>query len=244
MTPAIDVVNVSKVYRRYAQKKQFATLKSAILSGTLLGDLKPEETFQALRGVSFQVPKGCTYGVIGRNGSGKSTLLKCVAGITRPTRRQCQRRRPHLRADRARCWISSRNLRPRKHFHQRHHAGSHEEGYSAALRRDRRVCRDAGFHRCAGEDLLVRACICGSALPWPCTSIPRCCWWTKCWPSATRGSRTSAWTSSLNSAGATSRSCSSRTRSIWSRSSATRRTGWTKARRKAKAIRSASSRLT
>ncbi|HWI20948.1 MAG TPA: ABC transporter ATP-binding protein [Vicinamibacterales bacterium] len=85
MTPAIDVVNVSKVYRRYAQKKQFATLKSAILSGTLIGDLKPDETFQALRGVSLQVPKGCTYGVIGRNGSGKSTLLKCVAGITRPT---------------------------------------------------------------------------------------------------------------------------------------------------------------
>ena len=85
MTPAIEVVNVSKVYRRYAQKKQFATLKSAILSGSLLGDLRPDETFQALRGVSFKVPKGCTYGVIGRNGSGKSTLLKCVAGITRPT---------------------------------------------------------------------------------------------------------------------------------------------------------------
>ena len=85
MTPAIDVVNVSKVYRRYAQKKQFATLKSAILDGSLLGDLRPEETFQALKGVSFQVPKGCTYGIIGRNGSGKSTMLKCVAGITRPT---------------------------------------------------------------------------------------------------------------------------------------------------------------
>ena len=85
MTSAIEVLNVSKVYRRYAQKKQFATLKSAILSGSLLGDLKPDETFQALRGVSFSVPKGCTYGVIGRNGSGKSTLLKCVAGITRPT---------------------------------------------------------------------------------------------------------------------------------------------------------------
>jgi ABC-type polysaccharide/polyol phosphate transport system ATPase subunit len=85
VTPAIDVQNVSKVYRRYARKKQFATLKSAILDGSLLGDLRPEETFRALRGVSFQVPKGCTYGVIGRNGSGKSTLLKCVAGITRPT---------------------------------------------------------------------------------------------------------------------------------------------------------------
>ena len=85
MTPAIAVINVSKVYRRYARKRQFATLKSAILDGSLLGDLKPDETFQALRGVSFSVPKGCTYGVIGRNGSGKSTLLKCVAGITRPT---------------------------------------------------------------------------------------------------------------------------------------------------------------
>ncbi len=85
MTPAIQVIEVSKVYRRYARKKQFATLKSAILEGSLLGDLKPDETFQALRGVSFSVPKGCTYGVIGRNGSGKSTLLKCVAGITRPT---------------------------------------------------------------------------------------------------------------------------------------------------------------
>ena len=85
MTSAIEVVNVSKVYRRYAQKKQFATFKSAVLSGSLLGDLKPDQTFQALRGVSFSVPKGCTYGVIGRNGSGKSTLLKCVAGITRPT---------------------------------------------------------------------------------------------------------------------------------------------------------------
>jgi len=86
MTPAIDVLDVSKVYRRYARKRQFATLKSAILDGSLLGDLNPDETFQALKGVSFSVPKGCTYGVIGRNGSGKSTLLKCVAGITRPTK--------------------------------------------------------------------------------------------------------------------------------------------------------------
>jgi ABC-type polysaccharide/polyol phosphate transport system ATPase subunit len=84
MTAAIEVVNISKVYRRYARKKQFATLKSALLKGSLIRDLQPDETFPALRGVSFTVPKGCTYGVIGRNGSGKSTLLKCVAGITRP----------------------------------------------------------------------------------------------------------------------------------------------------------------
>ena len=84
MSPAIEVINVSKVYRKYARKKQFATLKSALLKGSLIRDLQPDETFPALRGVSFTVPKGCTYGVIGRNGSGKSTLLKCVAGITKP----------------------------------------------------------------------------------------------------------------------------------------------------------------
>jgi ABC-type polysaccharide/polyol phosphate transport system ATPase subunit len=85
MTAAIEAINISKVYRKYARKKQFATLKSALLKGSLIRDLQPEETFPALRSMSFTVPKGCTYGVIGRNGSGKSTLLKCVAGITRPT---------------------------------------------------------------------------------------------------------------------------------------------------------------
>jgi ABC-type polysaccharide/polyol phosphate transport system ATPase subunit len=48
-------------------------------------DLQPGETFPALTDVSFSVPKGSTFGVIGRNGSGKSTALKLVAGITKPT---------------------------------------------------------------------------------------------------------------------------------------------------------------
>ena len=82
---AIEVVNVSKVYRRYARRKQFATLKSALLKGSLIQDLQPEETFPALQGVSFNVAAGRTYGIIGRNGSGKSTALKLVAGITKPT---------------------------------------------------------------------------------------------------------------------------------------------------------------
>jgi ABC-type polysaccharide/polyol phosphate transport system ATPase subunit len=82
---AIEVSNVTKTYRKYARRKQFATLKSAILSGTLVSDLNPDETFQALKGVSFSVRPGCTFGIVGRNGSGKSTALKVVAGITKPT---------------------------------------------------------------------------------------------------------------------------------------------------------------
>ena len=82
---AIEVFNVSKIYRRYSRRRQFATLKSALLSGSLIRDLRPDETFPAVRDVSFTVPAGRTLGIIGRNGSGKSTILKLVAGISKPT---------------------------------------------------------------------------------------------------------------------------------------------------------------
>ncbi len=83
---AVVARDVAKVYRRFVHKNQFRTLKSALLTGSLLTDLRPDETFTALAGVSFDVPKGTTFGVIGENGSGKSTLLKLMAGITKPTR--------------------------------------------------------------------------------------------------------------------------------------------------------------
>jgi ABC-type polysaccharide/polyol phosphate transport system ATPase subunit len=82
---AIEVRGVRKTYRRYSRRRQFATLKSALLSGRVLSDLRPDETFDALKGVSFDVAAGKTFGIVGRNGSGKSTMLKLIAGIGRPT---------------------------------------------------------------------------------------------------------------------------------------------------------------
>jgi len=82
---AIQVRDVHKVYRRYSRRKQFATLKSALLSGSVLKDLRPDAVFEALKGVSFDVAKGKTFGIVGRNGSGKSTMLKLIAGIGKPT---------------------------------------------------------------------------------------------------------------------------------------------------------------
>jgi ABC-type polysaccharide/polyol phosphate transport system ATPase subunit len=89
-TPAVVAQDLAKVYRRFLHKNQFRTLKSALLTGSLLSDLAADQTFTALDGVSFEVPKGTTFGVIGENGSGKSTLLKLLAGITKPTRGRLQ----------------------------------------------------------------------------------------------------------------------------------------------------------
>jgi ABC-type polysaccharide/polyol phosphate transport system ATPase subunit len=85
MTNAIELTNASKVYRRFAHRRQFATLKSALLTRSLVRHLNPAETFAALTNVTVRVPRGQTLGVIGRNGSGKSTMLKLVAGISKPT---------------------------------------------------------------------------------------------------------------------------------------------------------------
>jgi teichoic acid transport system ATP-binding protein len=41
--------------------------------------------FYALNGISFDVPKGQTVGIIGTNGSGKSTILKIITGVLTPT---------------------------------------------------------------------------------------------------------------------------------------------------------------
>ena len=78
MSAAIVVDDVSKQYRLYHERNQ--SLKAAIMRRARV---KYEE-FWALRDVSFEVPEGATYALIGENGSGKSTLLKCMAHILRP----------------------------------------------------------------------------------------------------------------------------------------------------------------
>ncbi len=75
---AVSVEHVSKRFRMYHERND--SLKSMVMRGKK----SVHEDFWALKDVSFEVPHGTTFGLIGKNGSGKSTLLKCLAKILWP----------------------------------------------------------------------------------------------------------------------------------------------------------------
>lgn len=69
-------IKVDDLHIRYKSLKAYSIKKNLLR-------LKKNEVdeFEAVRGVTFQVPKGEIMGIIGKNGSGKSTMLRAIAGI-------------------------------------------------------------------------------------------------------------------------------------------------------------------
>ena len=76
---AIDVDNVSKLYRLYPGQR------ARIIEWVTFGKRIYHYPFWALKDVSMKLEKGQALGLIGPNGSGKSTLLKLIAGTSIPT---------------------------------------------------------------------------------------------------------------------------------------------------------------
>lgn len=76
---AIKVDRVSKVYRLY--EKPSDRVKDALG----FSKKKRYKEHYALNGVSFDIKKGESIGIIGTNGSGKSTILKIITGVLNPT---------------------------------------------------------------------------------------------------------------------------------------------------------------
>ncbi|MCD8331395.1 MAG: ABC transporter ATP-binding protein [Oscillospiraceae bacterium] len=64
---------------------KYMTVGNYSIKRMLLGHKKSsKEDFEAVKHVSFVVPKGEIWGIIGKNGSGKSTMLNAISGIFAP----------------------------------------------------------------------------------------------------------------------------------------------------------------
>ncbi len=75
---AIEVRNVRKKFKVYYDKGR--TLKEK----ALFANSRKHETREVLKGISFDIKKGETVGLIGQNGCGKSTTLKLLTKIMYP----------------------------------------------------------------------------------------------------------------------------------------------------------------
>jgi ABC-2 type transport system ATP-binding protein len=79
MSNAIEVSGAGKRYTKYDDSPMLITSALHFRARTQRNKL------WAIRGVDLEIPKGSTFGLIGRNGSGKTTLMSMMAGVTAPS---------------------------------------------------------------------------------------------------------------------------------------------------------------
>jgi lipopolysaccharide transport system ATP-binding protein len=80
------LIVLNNVYKSFSLKSHFkGGIKHFLLHFlTAWQEMRQDCCFEVLKGISFSIYAGETFGIIGRNGSGKSTTLGLIAGVLNP----------------------------------------------------------------------------------------------------------------------------------------------------------------
>ncbi|WP_159560750.1 ATP-binding cassette domain-containing protein [Streptococcus halichoeri] len=80
------MIEVSHLHKTFSKIRKEPGLKGALKSF-----VHPQKTnFEAVKDLTFEIPKGQIMGFIGANGAGKSTTIKMLTGILKPTSGYCR----------------------------------------------------------------------------------------------------------------------------------------------------------